>query len=310
MKFNPCIDEAALDKLLAQVDSARLMQSVETIAQNVRLSATPEESEAFDYLQGELESLGLDVRRFTRPGYISLPRAASLLVDGISIECAAHAMTASAENRASELVYLPADLCNSTALEKIAGKVLLTDGLAMFPLVQAAEKQGAVGVVFITGKRIHEMIVSSVWGSPTPEDLNAYTKLPVVSVSLESGNLLKQQLAAKSREATLATRVETFWTDLPILTADLAGAKEDSYLLLTGHVDSWHRGALDNASGNATALEIARILSRVKKDLKRGVKFAFWSGHSHGRYAGSAAFCDACFTDLSERCFQIGRAHV
>lgn len=303
MQFHQIVDEAKLDELLAQVDGARLMRSVEAIAQNVRLSGTPEEAEAFDYLQTELEALGLDVRRFTRPGYVSLPRAASLAIGDAHIHCVAHSMTASVSERAAALVYLSADQIAAAPPAQLAGKFLLTDGLAMFPIVQAAEQRGASGVVFITGKCIHEMIVSSVWGNPTPTDLDAYTRLPVVSVNAQDGALLKQQLAQEALEAVLSTRVDTGWTDLTILTADLAGAEEESYLLLSGHVDSWHRGALDNASGNAAALEIARLLVQMKGALRRGIKFAFWSGHSHGRYAGSTAFCDACFTDLSERCF-------
>lgn len=303
MELKQIVDETALDELLAQVDGARLMQTVETIAQNVRLSATPEEAEAFDHLQKELEGLRLAARRFTRPGYVSLPRAASLRVGGEAVGCAAHSMTASVEDCAAELVYLPADEIAAAPPDRIAGKCVLTDGLAMFPVVHAAETRGAAGVVFITGRQIHEMIVSSVWGSPTPEDLDAYTNLPVVSINLADGHALKQKLASSPLEARLTTRVDTFWTELTILTADLAGTEEDSYLLLSGHVDSWHRGALDNASGNAAALEIARILSQTKQNLRRGVRFAFWSGHSHGRYAGSTALCDALFTDLSERCF-------
>ena len=33
----------------------------------------------------------------------------------------------------------------------------------------------------------------------------------------------------------------------------------DEYALVGGHVDSWHIGANDNAAGDATLMELARI---------------------------------------------------
>ena len=60
---------------------------------------------------------------------------------------------------------------------------------------------------------------------------------------------------------------------------------------------------MDNASGNAASLEIARILAAEQSFLRRGVRVVFWSGHSHGRYAGSTAFCDAFFQDIHDNAF-------
>jgi Peptidase family M28 len=82
--------------------------------------------------------------------------------------------------------------------------------------------------------------------------------------------------------------VETGWRPIPSLTADLPGTAEDRYVLLSGHVDSWHHGAMDNASANATMLEVGRVMSDHKGELRRGLRIAFWSGHSHARYASSA----------------------
>ena len=72
--------------------------------------------------------------------------------------------------------------------------------------------------------------------------------------------------------------------------------------MVTGHVDSWGLGALDNASGNACAVELARILAPLASDMRRSVRFVLWSGHSHGRYAGSTAWCDAHFEELERHC--------
>src|SRR3989454_4963967 len=59
---------------------------------------------------------------------------------------------------------------------------------------------------------------------------------------------------------------------------------------------------MDNGTANATMLEIARLLSARRDGLRRGIRFAFWSGHSHGRYAGSAWYADHAWRELHARC--------
>src|SRR5262249_6417531 len=72
----------------------------------------------------------------------------------------------------------------------------------------------------------------------------------------------------------------------------------DRFVLFSGHVDSWHYGAMDNGSANAVMVEMARLFSRRQKRLRRGIRFAFWSGHSHGRYSGSTWYADTHWDDL------------
>jgi hypothetical protein len=101
------------------------------------------------------------------------------------------------------------------------------------------------------------------------------------------------------------TEVDTGWRRTPLLLARLDGATED-FVLFSGHLDSWHRGAMDNGSANATMMEVARVLAGRGERLRRGLLLAFWSGHSHGRYSGSAWFADERSWELSTRCV----AHV
>lgn len=76
--------------------------------------------------------------------------------------------------------------------------------------------------------------------------------------------------------------------------------------MLSGHVDSWYYGAMDNGTANAAMLEVARLLAARRGALRRGVRLAFWSGHSHARYGGSAWYADAFWLELYDRCV----AHV
>ena len=69
----------------------------------------------------------------------------------------------------------------------------------MEPVVRALEDRGAAGVVFITGEEIHNMIVSRVWGSPTPETLHDYVGIPVASLSFGDGSRLRARLSEAGR---------------------------------------------------------------------------------------------------------------
>ena len=288
-----------LETLLAQVDADRLMAHVRNITQFERIPGSDEERAAFDCIEKALVACGLSPQRQMLPAYVSIPVCAKLTVAGEDIPCTAHSMLPSAELNA-ELVEVPdaASIlhCN------VVGKILLIDGLAMAPTVRAAQEAGALGVVFVAGSRhYHKMIVSTVWGSPEPDDCTAFLGIPAVTVSYRDGERIRS-LLRRSVEVHMATAVENKWMELPVITADI-GRTDKGYLMLTGHVDSWYKGAMDNASGNAASLEIARILAAEQSFLRRGVRVVFWSGHSHGRYAGSTAFCDAFFQDIHDNAF-------
>ena len=85
--------------------------------------------------------------------------------------------------------------------------------------------------------------------------------------------------------------------------ATIPGAEEpDKFVLVHGHYDSWDVGVGDNATGDATLLELARVLWQHRGGLRRSVKLAWWPGHSTGRYAGSTWFTDAFALDLDRNC--------
>ncbi|HUZ02173.1 MAG TPA: M28 family peptidase, partial [Thermomicrobiaceae bacterium] len=56
----------------------------------------------------------------------------------------------------------------------------------------------------------------------------------------------------------------------------------------------------------ASMLETARILAGQRDLLRRELRLAFWSGHSHARYGTSAWFADEFWQDLHDHC----AAHV
>src|SRR5699024_866093 len=103
-----------------------------------------------------------------------------------------------------------------------------------------------------SGPQIHEMTISPVWGSPTPDTLHLLPKIPHISVSQESADRLRELLVTGDVNVHITTTVDTRWRPLPVFVADLP-AKNDRgiHVLLSGHVDSWYYGAMDNGSANA-----------------------------------------------------------
>ena len=177
------------------------------------------------------------------------------------------------------------------------GKLALVDNFATPAKAWAAQEAGTLGQIFTNLDHLHNMIVTTIWGTPTPETAWRIPKLPCCSIKRADAESLRARLKAGPLRVRLVTRVRTEWMPIPHLTGHLAGA-EDAFTLFSGHVDSWHHGAMDNGSANATMLEVARLLAGHRGALRRGLRLAFWSGHSHGRYAGSAWYADHAWREL------------
>jgi hypothetical protein len=290
-------------ELLEKVSKEQLMEFTKKISKEVRLSGTEEELRAFEYAKGQLESFGLPTELLFSESYISLPRNASLHVGGKEYDCITHAMGQSVDGLASQIVDLGKGNDEEYGANDVEGKVVLMNGLATPAGVQKAEANGAVAAVFVNAEYTHEMIVSPVWGTPVPETVDLLPKIPVLSVDVKNGQSIRDQISAGNSQCTLSAEVETGFCSIPTLTAELKGNEEpEKFILFSGHIDSWHFGVMDNGTANATMLEVARILSQYKGEFKRTLRFAFWSGHSHGRYAGSAWYCDTHWEDLTENC--------
>ena len=287
--------------LAAGVSATHLMEHVRTIGALERESGSAGEAQAFDYIERTLKSYGVEVERREIEAFISLPQEARLtLPDGSGIPGLTHSFSTSVDGLEAEVVDVgdgrPEDL------ERARGKIALVRGLASPGRAWAAQQAGVLGHVHVLMDHLHNMIVTTVWGTPGPETAWRIPATPCLSILGTDGERLRARLAAGPLRLRMTTRVRTGWMPIPHLVGDLTGRHEDRFLLLSGHVDSWHFGAMDNGSANATMLEVARLLAGRREALRRGIRFAFWSGHSHGRYAGSAWYADHAWRELHQRC--------
>ena len=293
--------------LFDAVSGSELDRHLRSISQVVRLSGTPEEAEAFDYIESELRRFGYQVSRYESDALAGYPRHASLNVldpEPGAVEANGYSLSPSTGpgGLTAELAYAGSGMSDDYTGLDVRGKIVLTDGLAMPAKALAAARAGATGQIHINDEHIHEMCLSPVWGTPTPETAHLLPSVPSVGIARPDGERLKQALQRGAVRARLVTEPFLGWVKLPTLTADLPGTREDDFVLFSGHVDSWHYGAMDNGTANATQLEVARLLAERRGDLRRGVRLAFWSGHSHARYAGSAWYADTFWHELHERC--------
>src|SRR5919199_2072688 len=301
-------DLSSMERTIVEsVSRERLMADTEAIARWVRLSGTEDELASFDYVADVLRQMEIEPTRHTGWAYISLPERAELSVQGRDVPAITHSMAPDTPEGGLQLplVYVGKGTKEDYSSRDVQGKIALIDGIAIPGKVQVAEEAGAAACVFANAdEHVHEMIVSTVWGSPTPETRARLARIPVVSVGAAGGAVLKEALKERpSPTVHLRAKVSTGWTQIPTLTAQVNGTEEpEKFVLFSGHVDSWHYGAMDNGSANALMLETLRVLLPYRDTFRRSLRLAFWSGHSHGRYAGSAWYADNFWEDLHGNC--------
>lgn len=287
---------------------------VEEFSTLVRGSGTEEEREAVRRITKRLDAWNIPYTIYEPELLISLPSRASLTVGGYTFHAKTPSMAKSTppDGSSAPVVYQPSAFAKSVndifaagdLGGDVAGTIVVTEGMPMPGKVADLESRGAVGVVCLSpGERIHEGICTSIWGSPDLTSVARKPNIPVVSVNDVDGRTLVELIRGGSTTATIVAEHEERWRAIPVLVAEIAGAVEpDRFVLVHGHIDSWHVGVGDNATGDATLLEVARVLNQHKDRLARSVRIAWWSGHSHGRYAGSTWFADTFANDLRRNC--------
>ena len=288
---------------------------VEHFSGLVRDSGGDAEAKAVDFVTARLKTWGIDHRLHHPELLISIPKHASLSVGPRTYPAKTPSMATStpAGGVAAEVVYEPTGFAKSSSdifapavrgTADVRGKLVLCEGQPMGGKVAELEARGAVGGIFISpGERIHEGIVTTIWGSPDLTSLHRKPGIPVVSVSRPDGEELIGKIRAGDSQAHLTAALSEGFIPIPVLVAEIRGTLEpERFVMVHGHIDSWHYGVGDNATGDATLLEVARVLNSVRDRLARSVRICWWSGHSHGRYAGSTWYADQFALDLERNC--------
>jgi hypothetical protein len=272
-----------------------------------------------------LKALGIPVEVHRPTVFLSVPNGdgAWIVLDGERHRAKAPSSARVVpEGLTGEMVYLPtnqkalrsyaksiAELfgrpeSDSAALAALVkGRILVCEGFGNPALTRIAEEWGAIGLIAINpGIDLHWGTCTTVWGTPDLTDLPRKPGIPVVAVNTPTGKVLKEK-AARHGKVTIHTDLAEGWHAQAIPVVTIPGTKEpEKFVLVHGHYDSWDVGVGDNATGDATLLELARVFWTHRKSLKRSIRIAWWPGHSTGRYAGSTWFADHFAIDLDDNC--------
>jgi len=284
-----------------EVSIDELMKHTAYLAEEDRESGSPGETRAMEYFRNFMEDLGLEVKIHEIENYISLPiRASVRIISPIDkmLACLTPSFSASTppDGFEADLLWISGD----EYPVDMHGKITVGEGLAMPATSWELEQSGAAGQIWINwGDLPNNSIVSTIWGHPTPDTAHRLPKTPVVSIGRSEGKIIKDLCSKEPVRVCLKTELKTGFMKVPLAVADLKGNVEpEKFVLFNGHVDSWHKGASDNGTANACILEAARIMAKYRGQLRRGIRFAWWSGHSQGRYSGSTWYADYHWEDL------------
>jgi hypothetical protein len=287
---------------------------VETFATLDRTSSGSGERAAARHLEAALLRLGVPHRLHDVRSFLSLPVAASLAVESpeaFTVPCITPSFSAPtpAGGLAGPLACAVPDdpaivASRPEEIERAGarGRVVLLRGYPSPELIEAAERAGAVGAVCAApSPRLVNMIVSTVWGHPTRAQAARLPRIPIVTVTETEGARLESLCRRHPVAVRMEAATDTGWKTIPLLVAEVRGGEEaDDFVLVGNHLDSWHEGVTDSATGNGALLEMARVLQAHRAALRRSVRLAWWPGHSTGRYAGSTFYADAFHEELSD----------
>ncbi len=307
-------DPALLD-LAGAVSGAEMMADLQEFARWVKLSGSPDELQSLHHVRARLDAFGYRTSLLLHDAYISLPGAARVEADGVPLTAITHShgQPSPVGGLRGRLVDVGEGNAEGFAGKDCTGAIVLAQGIANPATARLASRAGALGQLHISPhEHIHEMCISPVWGSPTPETLHDLPSTVACSISHDDGMALKARLARGEQPAVvLHAEVDTGWRKTPILVAEMdpphaEGDTDHPFVLFSGHHDTWYYGVMDNGSANATMLEAARLLATRRHEWARGLRICFWSGHSHGRYSGSVWYVDEHWAEFDRRCV----AHV
>lgn len=276
-----------------------------------------------DTIVAMLRQHGIPVTVHEPEIYLSIPIEASVEADGVTHRAKPPTASLPApDGVTAPLVYLAANLkalrsysrdvaelfggsiaSEEEARRLVAGRIVVTEGFGNPALASLVEEWGGVGLIAANpGVDIHWGTCTTIWGTPDLDDLPRKPRIPVVAVNKPSGEALIARARAGGG-ATIRTRLLEGFFRQRIPVVHIPGALEpDEFVLVHGHYDSWDVGVGDNATGDATLLEMARVLWANRAALRRSVRIAWWPGHSTGRYAGSTWYADAFALELDEHC--------
>jgi hypothetical protein len=296
----------------AAIDGARMKRQVVDLAQIAvryrdaghkwwgRLPGTTADRESMSYMTRAFESLGLTVERFPfvlpddwRPSDWA---ASYTTADGSTIQLAtafpvADTRATGPRGVTAEAIWVGIGAGADFLGRDVKGKAVViystfvpggrshsaSDRAGLFNANARAVRLGAAMVVNVMG----------VPGNGQYQPEGGLREVPQFTVSMDEGFALRDRLDRGERvEMTFRLEVpelRNIATEYTIAT--LPGMSDEQIVVMT-HTDGYFQAAMDNASGMASALELARFYAQKPlAERPRTMKFIQFPDHHHGEVA-------------------------
>ena len=252
-----------------------------------------------EYMATKLREYGLEnvhLEKFKIPGWIRESSSLEMTSPkSKTVDCIALPMSSQGVVEA-ELIYLgPGPIESYEEREdEIEGKIVMVNSgnpRGMSRYLHRSEKYqrsvmaGAVGWIFMN----HYPAYGPPTGGISPI-------IPAVGVSYEDGRYLARMLERGGRvKLRLETRCKNIEVETYNVIGDLKGTVgSDEWLVYGAHYEGHDIavGALDDATGAAIVMELARTLAKEKTHLKHNLRFMLFGAEEIGLH-GSRAYCKA-----------------
>lgn len=302
------------------VSAEQLQEHLNAFSTLFRDTGSEDEWKAARYVVDRLKSYGLEAQILEFDSLISWPLEGRLVVLGLNGEELQEFPTRTRAFGAQtppggieiELSFVPFQQPEKGAMifshravagdytgRDVRGRAVLTADGGPDGVLRAQERDAAAHIhIWPSDEDVtHEMICTSIWGTPTPESARRIPTIPALGVKQSVGQQLGELLQRGPVRVRVESNVATEWRHVPLATGYIPGQCED-FLLVGAHIDSWYEGITDNATGDAALLEMARVLAPLRDRLRCGIRFCWWPGHSTGRYSGSTWYADHAFLAL------------
>jgi len=303
-------------KILNDVDLDLAWKNLVWLSENVpqRLGGTVEEKKTVEYFQNEMKKFGTPCTIYEFDGYVGIPKKATLRVtfpEDKTIECIPLGMSPLEKGMHGKLVDAGYGTIEESKEAGVKGNVSLVilggkpgDTFISRPeKVEIANKLGAIALILIQemGKDFQWGQAKWVRGNPSLNQLDQLNRIPALTVKINEGTYLKELCNKGVVQVYLEADSKTGFTKIVQPIAELTGSVEPDKFVLTGaHQDAWGGGATDNGTGMVLVMELARLLTKYQKELRRGIRFSIWSSHECGLMAGSTWYVDNFWEDLNQ----------
>jgi hypothetical protein len=306
-----------LEDILGELSVDQAWSHIDHITERIpsRLAGSANSRRMAEYAHETFDRYGLSSTMSDFLGLVSFPEPVTLRVlspDERMIDGNTLGHSATTDGIEGEVVYVGSGAESDYEGKDVRGKITLSElsySPARHEKALIAWKRGSVAQIMMNwGHDTNEAVpfgsMKSAWGNPTPETLETeMPDLPCVGIARSEGLRLKQESLAGTVRVLLRAQAENAWKPLTMTTAEFTAQRDDQFMLLGGHMDSWFGPqATDNAAGNACILELSRVFNQHRGDLRRGVVAGLWMGHETGTMISSSRFADTNWDRLRRAC--------